>query len=51
MSSPDKTIAAGLSGLLADTYAVYLKTHGHELNHHQNEQCRHEEWTEVNVIR
>jgi starvation-inducible DNA-binding protein len=32
MSSPDKTIAAGLSGLLADTYAVYLKTHGYHWN-------------------
>jgi starvation-inducible DNA-binding protein len=32
MSSPDKTIAAGLSRLLADTYAVYLKTHGYHWN-------------------
>jgi starvation-inducible DNA-binding protein len=32
MSSPDKIIAAGLSGLLADTYAVYLKTHGYHWN-------------------
>src|SRR4051812_33693613 len=28
----DKTIAAGLSKLLADTYAVYLKTHGYHWN-------------------
>lgn len=26
---PQKDIAAGLSQLLADTYAVYLKTHGY----------------------
>jgi starvation-inducible DNA-binding protein len=32
MSSPDKSIAAGLSRLLADTYAVYLKTHGYHWN-------------------
>ena len=32
MSSPEKTIAAGLSSLLADTYAVYLKTHGYHWN-------------------
>jgi starvation-inducible DNA-binding protein len=32
MPSTDKTIAAGLSGLLADTYAVYLKTHGYHWN-------------------
>jgi starvation-inducible DNA-binding protein len=32
MSSPDKTVAAGLSRLLADTYAVYLKTHGYHWN-------------------
>ena len=28
----DKTIAAGLSKLLADSYAVYLKTHGYHWN-------------------
>lgn len=32
MSATDKTIAAGLSHLLADTYAVYLKTHGYHWN-------------------
>ncbi len=30
--SDQKTIAAGLSTLLADTYAVYLKTHGYHWN-------------------
>jgi starvation-inducible DNA-binding protein len=32
MHMSDKTIAAGLSKLLADTYAVYLKTHGYHWN-------------------
>ena len=30
--TPDTKIAAGLSKLLADTYAVYLKTHGYHWN-------------------
>ena len=30
-ANPDK-VAAGLSSLLADTYAVYLKTHGYQWN-------------------
>ena len=29
---PDNKIAAGLAKLLADTYAVYLKTHGYHWN-------------------
>ena len=32
MTATDKTIAAGLSKLLADSYAVYLKTHGYHWN-------------------
>ena len=32
MSNTDKKIADGLSRLLADTYAVYLKTHGYHWN-------------------
>ena len=32
MPTTDKTIAAGLSKLLAETYAVYLKTHGYHWN-------------------
>ena len=32
MTQTDKTIADGLSKLLADTYAVYLKTHGYHWN-------------------
>ena len=32
MSDTDTKIAAGLSRLLADTYAVYLKTHGYHWN-------------------
>ena len=32
MSDTDTRIADGLSRLLADTYAVYLKTHGYHWN-------------------
>ena len=32
MSETDTKIAAGLARLLADTYAVYLKTHGYHWN-------------------
>ena len=32
MAKKDKTIAAGLSKLLADSYGVYLKTHGYHWN-------------------
>ena len=31
-TTTDKTIAAGLSKLLADSYGVYLKTHGYHWN-------------------
>ena len=32
MTQSDQAIAGGLSKLLADTYAVYLKTHGYHWN-------------------
>jgi len=32
MTQTDQNIAGGLSKLLADTYAVYLKTHGYHWN-------------------
>ena len=59
MSSPDKTIAAGLSRLLADTYAVYLKTHGYHWNvrgpeffslHNMLEQQYRDQWAALDDI-